>query len=455
MLLVLVNMKEVKMSKDTIYALSTVFGKSGVAVIRISGEKVLNIVDKMTNINCNKIKDRYAYFSSIYNHKTKSILDKGLVLYFKSPHSFTGEDVLEIQCHGSKAVLNSVLNCLSDIENVRLAEPGEFSKRAYYNGKMDLTEAEGLADLIDAETSEQQKYAIRQMEGNLKNLYSEWRENLVKILSYLEAFIDFPEEDIPEYLYKDILNTVFKVREEVKNHLKNNNINERLKNGFRVVLCGATNAGKSSLINTLVKRNAVIVSDIAGTTRDAIDISLDISGYPVIITDTAGIRETDNPIEKQGIDIAKQKIKEADVVLALYDASNDVVNIPEVNSENTIFIANKVDKIDNNKIDEIKAKKHLLVSAKYNKGIDDLIVKILEIIKSKFSSSSNVLITRLRYRKALEKCLHNLDNFSLDKDIELSAEDIRLACRAIGEITGCVKVDEVLDNIFSSFCIGK
>jgi tRNA modification GTPase len=221
-------------------------------------------------------------------------------------------------------------------------------------------------------------------------------------------------------------------------------------------LCGATNAGKSSLINTLVKRNAVIVSDIAGTTRDAIDISLDIGGYPVIITDTAGIRETDNPIEKQGIDIAKQKIQEADVVIALYDASMENINIPNINDiENTIFVANKIDKLNNEIIESIKDKKHIPISAKFNQGIDVIISSILDIIKSKFSSSSNVLITRLRYRKALEKCVENLDNFSLEKEIELSAEDIRLSCRAIGEITGYVKVDEVLDNIFSSFCIGK
>lgn len=446
------------MTNTTIYALSTVFGKSGVAVIRVSGENVLNIISKLTDIDINNIKPRYAYFSNIRDIKTNNILDKALVIYFKSPYSFTGEDVVEFQCHGSKAVLNSVLNNLSLIENVRLAEPGEFSKRAFYNNKMDLTEADALADLIDAETTEQQKYAIRQMEGNLKNLYSGWRENLVRILSYIEAFIDFPEEDIPENLYKEILNTVFKVKNDIKKHLTGNNVNERLKNGFRIVITGAANAGKSSLINTLVKRNAVIVSDIEGTTRDAIDINLDIDGYPIIITDTAGIRETNNPIEKQGIDIAVQKTKEADFVIAIYDASDSKYynfNLNDISEDKIIYVANKIDKISSDKKTLIQDKKHIAISAKYNDGVENLISVILNKIKDDFSSSSNFLITRIRYRKSLEKCVEYLDNFSLDKEVELSAEDIRLACRSIGEITGHVKVDEILDNIFSSFCIGK
>ena len=439
--------------KNTIYALSTVFGKSGVAVIRISGNEVLSIISKITSININTIKPRYAYFTDIINPTTKEILDKSLVLYFKAPHSFTGEDILEIQCHGSKAVLNSVLNVLSSLEGVRLAEPGEFSKRAFYNNKMDLTEAEGLADLIDAETSEQQKYAIRQLSGNLKNLYSSWRQDLVKTLSYLEAFIDFPEEDIPENLYNDILNTVFKVKENITLHLNGNNVNERLKNGFNIVITGATNAGKSSLINTLTKRNAVIVSDIAGTTRDAIDINLDIKGYPVVITDTAGIRETDNPIEKQGIEIAKEKIETADIIINLYDATNSTHD-DALDTSKTIYVANKIDKLDEHNIKNIPSN-HLKISAKQNIGVDELVEKILEIIKNNFANSSNYLITRERYRIALEDCLEHLNTFSLDKEIELSAEDIRLACRSIGKITGYVEVDEILDNIFGSFCIGK
>ncbi len=443
------------MSNKTIYALSTVFGKSGVAVIRISGSDALKVIKEVTAIDVENIKPRYAYYTPVLDKNNRDLLDKALVIYYKAPCSFTGEDIVEINCHGSKAVLNSVLNCMNSFSELRLAEPGEFSKRAFYNQKMDLTEAEGLADLIDAETKEQQKYALRQMEGNLKNLYSSWRENLVKVLSVLEAYIDFPDEDIPQNLYDDILNTVFKTKKEIEKHLDGNTVNERLKNGFRIVIAGEANAGKSSLINTLTQRNAVIVSDIAGTTRDAIDINLDIGGYPVVITDTAGIRETDNPIEQQGIDIALQKIADADIVLALYNG-NAVFKDEKVLPKNkTIYVANKMDKLSEEQIQAIKDKKHLLISAKYNQGIDKLIAVLLDKIKDNFSSSSNFLITRIRYRRSLEECLDNLSEFSLDKEIELSAEDIRLACRAIGRITGAVHIDEILDNIFGSFCIGK
>lgn len=446
------------MDNKTIYALSTVYGKSGVAVIRISGKEVLNIIRNITKIDINKIKPRYAYFTDIFDIKENTILDKALILYFKGPYSFTGEDVLEIQCHGSKAVLNSVFKILSSAENVRLAEPGEFSKRAFYNNKMDLTEAEGLADLIDAETKEQQKYAINQLSGNLKNLYSSWRKNLVEVLSFLEAYIDFPEEDIPDDLSQKILNTVFKTKEEIKDHLNKNNMVEQLKNGFRIVIAGETNSGKSSLINALTQSNTMIVSDIAGTTRDSVDINLDIKGYPIIITDTAGIRKTDDKIEKIGIDIAIDKIKKADIVLALYDASKGAFNdklLKDIPQNKIIFVANKVDKISDNNKDIIKNKGHMLISAKYGDGLDILINAIVSYIEENYFSFSNYLITRERYRISLQNCLSCLEVFSLNKEIELAAEDIRLACRNIGCITGDVSIEEVLDNIFSNFCIGK
>ena len=275
------------MDNQTIYALSTVYGKSGVAVIRISGNNALAALKKMTSLDTTKIKPRYAYFVSLKNNEGNT-LDKCLILYFKAPNSFTGEDIVEIQTHGSKAVISGVLSTLAQIEGFRMAEPGEFSTRAFYNGKMDLTEAEGLADLIDAETSEQQKYAMRQMEGGLKNLYDDWRDQLLKILAHLEAFIDFPDEDIPNNVMSEMKNNVFKLENSVYEHLKSDNIGERLREGFRVVIVGPPNAGKSSLLNAIANREAVIVSDIAGTTRDAIDIHLDIKGYPVMFSDTAG-----------------------------------------------------------------------------------------------------------------------------------------------------------------------
>ena len=250
------------MNAQTIYALSTVYGKSGVAVVRVSGDRALDAVRLMTDIKVENIKPRYAYFCRLQSALDGRLLDKCLVLYFRGPNSFNGEDIVEFQIHGSRAVISGVLDSLASIKDFRLAEPGEFSKRAFYHGKMDLTEAEGLADLIDAETTEQQKYAIRQMDGELKELYSGWRNELVKVLAHLEAFIDFPDEDIPSSIMSDMKNTVFKVENSIVEHLKCDNIGERLREGFRVVIVGPPNAGKSSLLNAVAKREAVIVSDI-------------------------------------------------------------------------------------------------------------------------------------------------------------------------------------------------
>lgn len=443
------------MIKQTIYALSTVYGKSGVAVVRVSGPSALRVIEKLTDIKIDNIKSRYTYFTNIYDNN-KNILDKALVIYFKAPFSFTGEDVVEFQVHGSKAVISSLLDCFSQIEDLRLAEAGEFSKRAFYNNKMDLTEAEGLADLIDAETSEQQKYAIRQMEGNLRGLYEGWRELLLNILVHLEAYIDFPDEELPSDIIDNIQNTVFKIKKDILNHLSDGNIGERLRDGFRVVILGEPNAGKSSLLNAIAKREAVIVSDIAGTTRDAIDIHLDINGYPVIFTDTAGLRNTNEQIEQKGIELAYKKAENSDIIICLFDG---LKNIPQefenIKKNKKIYVANKIDKLTDKQKTDISNKGYLLISAKHNQGIDILLQTISSKIKDKFTSSSGTLITRQRYRESLYNAVNYLSEFSFDKEIELSAEDIRLACREIGKITGRIEVDEILDKIFGSFCIGK
>ena len=442
-----------------IYALSTVYGKSGVAVIRVSGNQALEAVKLMTDINVDTIKPRYAYFTNLKSYPEKNLLDKCLLLYFKGPNSFNGEDIVEFQIHGSKAIISSVLDSLSNIDGFRLAEAGEFSKRAFYNGKMDLTQAEGLADLIDAETSEQQKYAIRQMEGELKDLYGSWRNDLVKILAHIEAFIDFPDEDIPSTVISDMKNTVFKVENSIQQHLADDSIGERLREGFRVVIVGPPNAGKSSLLNAIVKRDAVIVSDIAGTTRDAIDIHLDLRGYPVMFTDTAGLREAEEEIEKKGIEIAYNKIKNADLVVCLFDASKDSVqifdNIKKSFKDNMLFVANKCDKLNFEQCSLLQNDGCIILSAKEKKNIDVLLDAIYEQIKKRFTSNSNLLITRKRYRESLQDVIESLQHFGFDKDIELTAEDIRLATRALGKITGQVEIDEILDRIFGDFCIGK
>ena len=417
------------MDNQTIYALSTVQGRSGVAVIRISGPMALDTVKFLTNINPQTIKPRYAYFSPLHN-SSGEVLDHALVLYFKAPHSFTGEDIVELQTHGSKAVISSVLSALSSLKGFRYASAGEFSKRAFLNHKMDLTQAEGLADLIDAETSEQQKFAIRQIEGNLKNLYESWREQLLKVLAHLEAYIDFPDEELPPELINNLENTVFKMIEAIQKHIEVNQVEERLRDGFQVVISGPTNAGKSSLINAIVKRNVAIVSDIAGTTRDVIEAYVDLNGYPVVFSDTAGLRDSEDEIEKIGINLAREKIAQADYNIFLFDAEN---TLPEIFAEYTLtsgkymLVANKTDKLTDAQKQFLRNKECVLISAKYGENISEITNRLGAYFESIYELGAAQLMTRNRYREALEDCLENLQRFNLQKEIELAAEDIRLA----------------------------
>ncbi|MBO6281592.1 MAG: tRNA uridine-5-carboxymethylaminomethyl(34) synthesis GTPase MnmE [Alphaproteobacteria bacterium] len=445
------------MDDKTIYALSTVFGKSGVAVIRISGKDAFSVIKKMTNLDMSAFKYRRMYFTPIFHPVSRETLDNCLVVGFKAPNSFTGEDTVELNCHGSKAVIRAVTDALSKLPEFRMAEPGEYSRRAFYNGKMDLTEADGLADLIEAETALQRKVALQQMGGTLLNLYDSWRNKLVDILSYIEAFIDFPDENIPQNAVFKIEKEVSDLVSEIEKHLSDNKIEERLRDGFRVVIAGPTNAGKSSLINAIVKRNVAIVSDIAGTTRDVIEAYVDLDGYPVIFSDTAGLRESDDKIEKIGIELAKEKIAQADFKIFLFDASTDNPDIftPYLNNDNYVLVANKADKISDELKNKLQKEGCVLISAKQNLNIEAITAVLSQYFSELFAQSSSQIITRRRYKDALTECIENLQRFNLNKEIELSAEDIRLACRAIGKITGRVEVDEILDKIFSSFCIGK
>jgi tRNA modification GTPase len=442
-------------SKDTIFAECTGKGKSSVKIFRISGDKAREIALSFNpKISLNP---RQVSYINLYYPNSNNLIDKAIVIFFKGPESFTGEDILEIQTHGSMAIVKIIYDILYKIKNVRIAEPGEFSKRAFLNGKMDLTEAEGLADLIDAETTMQHKQAVRQYSGELKNIYESWRKILIEIYSNLEALIDFPEEDIPEEILEELKEKIFILKNQIKNHLKDNNRGQTLKNGIKLVIIGEPNVGKSSLINYLSRNEVSIISDIAGTTRDMINSHLDIGGYPFVITDTAGINyNADNEIEKEGIKRAIKASHEADIKIILFDYQTikDIkTEILSLVDERAICVLNKID-IQNPNITEIEGNQIVQISIKNSIGLDNLLDEIIKF-GDKFASPSNPSITRIRYRENLEKIYEILDSSDINGDIVLLAEDIRISSRYIGRITGKISVEDILGEIFANFCIGK
>ena len=438
-----------------IYALSSGRGPSGIAIIRLSGKdtlKITELITKKKNINAKEIN-----LCKFYNPSNGGLLDEGLLLLFPSPNSFTGDDLAEFHVHGSNAVITQFLNVLSEQPNCRLAEPGEFTKIAFQNNKIDLLEAESIGDLIHSETELQRQQAIKLVQGNASDYYNNLREKLVKSLAYIEAQIDFAEDDLPDNVLKEVQVSIKEVHEDIKRILNDNKIGEKIREGFRIAIIGEVNAGKSSLLNLLSKREAAIVSEEEGTTRDIIETYLNIDGYPVILADTAGIRESRNEIEKKGISLALSKFEEADLNLIVIDNSSKILNtkIQNLINENSIVVLNKSD-IDNSKKHNFK--EAVMVSVKENKNIDELVKKIKKILISKITSSKNILITRERHRTKLNYCLNEIDNFlkkDQKKDIEMAAEDLRLATRHLGGIVGKVDVEEILGSIFKDFCIGK
>ena len=440
---------------DTIFALSTGFVKSGIGVIRISGKSVklaLSLVCDYENPIPN-----YAKPCSVKDFKTGEIIDKGLILYFKAPKSYTGEDVAELHLHGSRAVISNVLEILNNIEGLRPAERGEFTKRAVINGKLDLTSAEGINDLINAETNEQRKQALRQMSGELADLYENWQNRLKKLLAHLEAYIDFPEEDIPNDLENASTNEINAVLSEIKNHLADNHKGEILRQGYSIAIIGAPNAGKSSLLNKIVKRDAAIVSSMAGTTRDIIEVFLDLDGFPVIIADTAGLREAKDIIEEEGIKRALKRAASANLKLAVFDGAK----YPELDKEtlslcdkNTLKIINKSDLVGNHNV--ITGEKNfVLTNSLTGKGLNAVLDFIKKRVSDELSLKENPALTQIRHREALTECTEALSRSLTAPQTDLKAEDLRLAARALGKITGQISVDEVLDIVFKDFCIGK
>ncbi|MDC1045184.1 tRNA uridine-5-carboxymethylaminomethyl(34) synthesis GTPase MnmE [Candidatus Pelagibacter sp.] len=442
----------------TIYALSTGPGISGIAVIRISGENTKKVINILTG---NDIPEpRVATLRKINKINTSELIDEGIILWFPGPESYTGEDMAEIQVHGSKAVIDAIHTSISTIENCRLAEPGEFTKLAFQNGKINLLKAESIADLISSETEIQRQQAIKIMNGKSADQFNFLREKLLKILSHVEAKIDFPDEDLPNDILKEIKKSSDEVLKNIEKILNDQNVGERIREGFKIAILGPTNAGKSSLLNHLSNRDVAIVSEIAGTTRDVIETHLNIDGYPVIVSDTAGIRESKNEIERKGIKLSLNRAEEADLKLVVVDAKNlDFTDVLKgLLDENAILVINKSDLLEGGIDPEIKKLNHVLISIKENLNIDELILKIKKNLKNKFITSDDILITRERHRQHLEQCLENLKNFNKkneEEDFDKAAEDLRLATRHLGMIVGKVDVEEILGSIFNDFCIGK
>ena len=442
----------------TIYALSSGPGVSGVAIIRISGSETSEVIKSLTKKDLPK--PRMATLRKINNINTSELIDEGIILWFPGPESYTGEDMAEIHVHGGKAVVLALQKEIVKIKNCRLAEPGEFTKLAFQNGKINLLKAESIADLISAETEIQRLQAIKIMEGKSSAKFNELREKLLKVLSFMEAKIDFPEEDLPEENLKKIKNDCSEALNEINKILNDQRVGEITREGFKIAIIGPTNAGKSSLINNLSNREVAIVSEIAGTTRDVVETHLNIDGYPVIMSDTAGIRDSKDEIEKKGIRLSLKKAENADLKLVVVDAKNVDLSgyLNDLLKNNAILVVNKSDLL-NEKLDaEVSKLNPVLISLKNNTNIDILISKIKNNLKNKFISEEDILITRERHRQHLEQCVNYLKEFLLKnekKDFDKAAEDLRLAARHLGMIVGKVDVEEILGSIFNDFCIGK
>ena len=438
---------------ETIFALSSGIVPSGVAIVRMSGPGVRFALETMTG---SVPENRIAVLRDI-SGMSGQLIDRGLCLYFQSPGSFTGEDCGEFHIHGGRAVLDAVLTELGRYKNFRLAEPGEFSRRAFENGKLDLTEIEGLSDLLVANTKEQHNQALKLSSGTLSALYSDWRSRLVRLRALLEAELDFSEEeDISANLDQDFIDDLSVLSNEISNHLETSRGGEIIRDGFKVALMGAPNSGKSSLLNALANRDVAIVSEIAGTTRDVISVNLNIGGYEVIVSDTAGIRKTEEIIESIGISRAIEASKTADLTIWLdpVDEVTDPVNLQDL-LDNVQFLR------VNSKFDLspliLPSNDNIYFSAMTGVGLDTLESVILHRLKSSVGKSSEALLTRYRHKILLTKSLQYLEKVVIANDmpVEIVTEQLRLASDQISKIVGKIDVEDMLDVIFSEFCVGK
>ena len=500
------------MTEDTIFALATPAGRSGVAVFRISGLRAAEVLQTLTAraLPAARVAVKRRFYSSVAStpspqplspvgegrlssaggrgaspklgdvvaargvetpsplggvgrgegeatEDSRIAIDDGLVIYFAAPASFTGEDVVELHTHGGPAIIAAMAAALQQL-GLRLAEPGEFTRRAFDHGKLDLVEIEGLADLIAAETEAQRRQALRQAEGELSKLYEDWRGALISALARIEAAIDFPDEDLPDGLMLLIDETMQVLSENIEQHLADGHRGEMLREGLSVAILGAPNVGKSSLLNRLAGRDAAIVSARAGTTRDVIEVKLDLDGYPVLIADTAGLRESPDEIEQEGVRRALARAEHADLKLIVFDGATwpdfDPTVAGQIDAE-AIVVLNKAELAKRPWDAVIAGRKLLPVSAATGAGIEALVTALTDKAAKALSPGAQPALTRLRHRAALERCLGALKRGLQAPVVELKAEDLRVSVQALGRITGRVEVDDVLDLIFREFCIGK
>ena len=437
-------------SGDTIFALASGFGRAGIAVVRMSGPACRSALHDLL---AGRIPEpRRASLRRLRHPATGEVLDQALVLWLPGPGSFTGEDQAELHIHGGAAVRTAVIQALAGLPGLRAADPGEFTRRAFLSGRMDLSAVEGLADLIDAETEAQRRQALRQLEGALSGKVTEWRDRLADALALAEAGLDFTDEaDVSATASSEALAISHTVSGEVEAELARASRGERLREGFVVVIAGPPNAGKSTLLNALARRDVAIVSPHAGTTRDAIEVRCDLGGLPVTFVDTAGLRQAADPVEREGIARTRQRAREADLVLWLA-APDTGLGPAETFDAPTLTVATKRDLASGG------PEAHLSVSARTGEGLDRLVDEVRRAAEAGLNGAGDAVITRERHRRALEdvaSALSRAQEAHRAGHDELAAEDLRLALRALGRVTGQVDVEEILDRIFGQFCIGK
>ncbi len=442
----------------TIFALSSATGQSGVAVFRISGSATSDIIKLITKNDLPP--PRKAKLTKINNINNSKLIDEGIVLWFPSPNSYTGEDMAEIHVHGSRAVIIELQNNLISTKKCRMAEPGEFTKLAFMNGKINLLKAEAISDLIAAETQIQIDQAQSIIRGKSFLKFENIREKIIKILGTMEAKIDFPEEDIPENVTENIKNEVENIEIEIKKILDDNKVGEKIRTGFKIAIVGPPNSGKSSLMNYFSKRDVSIVSEIAGTTRDVLETHLNFDGFPVIISDTAGIRASKNVIEKEGIKLAFKKAEEADLRIVIIEPKNVEFFgfLNDLFDKSSILLVNKTDLYDFKVPEQLKKYNPISISVLKETNIDKVVSEIKFILKKSLFTSTDVFITRERHRIDLNNCILSLKEFknkNINEDFDKATEDLRVAVRNLGKVVGKVDVEEILSSIFNDFCIGK